>query len=48
MFITSSTRVIGRIKQLCLKHKLDYQIVKKTGKPGDAERNYVVEIIRKK
>lgn len=48
MFITSSTRVIGRIKQLCLKHQLDYKIVKETGKPGDNKRDYVLEIIRKK
>ncbi len=46
MFITSSTRVIGRIKQLCSKHQLDYKIVKEAGEPG--QMDYVLEIIRKK
>ena len=44
MFITASDRIINRIKSFCLKHHLNYKIVKEADLHNDDNLHYILEI----
>ncbi len=46
IFITSSKRIIERIKELCLKYKLGCKIVKEEDLHKDGNTHYILEITR--
>jgi release factor glutamine methyltransferase len=46
MFITSSLRVLGRVKELCRRFNLNYKIVKEADLHGDGNIHYILVIYR--